>query len=46
MAWSLVHGIARLAVAGRLPFDSHAASLQFADRTIARSLGMLAWQNP
>jgi len=42
-AWSLVHGIAKLAVAKRLPFRSRAAVLQFAESTIERSLAVLSW---
>lgn len=42
-AWSLVHGIAKLAVAKRLPFQSRAAVLQFAESTIGGSLPALSW---
>jgi AcrR family transcriptional regulator len=38
MAWSLVHGIAKLAVAGRLPFRSKAEIVKFAEHAIDDSL--------
>jgi AcrR family transcriptional regulator len=34
MAWSLVHGVAKLAIAKRLPFDSEAGALRFAAQAI------------
>ena len=34
MAWSLVHGIAKLAIAGRLPFRSRREILRFAEAAI------------
>ena len=37
-AWSLVHGIAKLAVAARLPFRSKAEILRFAEQAIGESL--------
>jgi AcrR family transcriptional regulator len=37
-AWSLVHGIAKLAVAGRLPFRTKAAMLKFAKFAIDESI--------
>ena len=37
-AWSLVHGIAKLAVAARLPFQSKAATLKFAKFAIDESI--------
>lgn len=37
-AWSLVHGIAKLAVAGRLPFRTKAAMLKFAMFAINESV--------
>jgi AcrR family transcriptional regulator len=37
-AWSLVHGIAKLAVAGRLPFRTKAAMLKFAKFAIDESV--------
>ena len=37
-AWSLVHGIAKLAVVGRLPFRSKAAMLKFAQFAIDESV--------
>ncbi len=35
MAWSLVHGIAKLAIGGQLPFTSTLEVLQFAEAAIA-----------
>jgi AcrR family transcriptional regulator len=37
-AWSLVHGIAKLAVAGRFPFRTKAAMLKFAKFAIGESV--------
>lgn len=37
-AWSLVHGIAKLAVAGRLPYRTNAAMLKFAKFAIDASI--------
>jgi hypothetical protein len=37
-AWSLVHGIAKLAVAGRFPFRTKAAMLKFANFAIDESV--------
>jgi len=37
-AWSLVHGIAKLAVAQRFPFQSNAEVLMFAKKAIKGSL--------
>jgi hypothetical protein len=37
-AWSLVHGIAKLAVAGRFPFRTKAALLKFAKFAIDESV--------
>jgi AcrR family transcriptional regulator len=37
-AWSLVHGIAKLAVAGRFPFGTKAATLKFAKFAINESV--------
>ncbi|HTC65073.1 MAG TPA: TetR/AcrR family transcriptional regulator [Candidatus Saccharimonadales bacterium] len=37
-AWSLVHGIAKLAVAGRLPFRTRAGMLKFAKFAIDESI--------
>jgi AcrR family transcriptional regulator len=34
VAWSLVHGVAKLAVAQRLPFPSEEAVLRFAERAV------------
>jgi AcrR family transcriptional regulator len=36
-AWALVHGIARLAIAGRLPLRSRAAILRFTDSMLEQS---------
>lgn len=41
-AWSLVHGIAKLAVAGRLPFRTNAAMLKFAKFAIDESISASA----
>jgi AcrR family transcriptional regulator len=38
LAWTMVHGIAKLATAKRLPFDSRAGILKFADFVIDQSL--------
>jgi AcrR family transcriptional regulator len=38
LAWSLVHGVAKLAVTGRLPYQSRADILKFAEFVIDRSL--------
>jgi len=38
LAWSMVHGIAKLAIAGRLPFESRADTLKFARFVINESL--------
>ena len=38
LAWTMVHGIAKLATAKRLPFDSRAGILKFANFVIDRSL--------
>jgi AcrR family transcriptional regulator len=43
-AWSLVHGIAKLAVSKRLPFGSHEQVLRFADAAIDASISAL--RNP
>jgi AcrR family transcriptional regulator len=43
-AWSLVHGIAKLGVAKRLPFGSHEQVLRFADAAIDASISAL--RNP
>ncbi|HEV2522259.1 MAG TPA: TetR/AcrR family transcriptional regulator [Candidatus Acidoferrales bacterium] len=37
-AWSLVHGIAKLAIAGRLPFPKKSAMLKFAEFAIDQSV--------
>ncbi len=44
VAWSLVHGIAKLAIAQRLPFRSSVAALKFAELAIHRSMPSLAWR--
>jgi AcrR family transcriptional regulator len=38
LAWSMVHGIAKLAIAGRLPYQSKAKVLKFAEFVIDESL--------
>ena len=38
LAWSLVHGIAKLAITGRLPYRSKAEILKFAEFVIDESL--------
>ena len=38
LAWTMVHGIAKLATAKRLPFDSRAGILKFANFVIEESL--------
>ena len=38
LAWSMVHGIAKLAITGRLPFRSNAETLKFAGFVIDESL--------
>jgi len=38
LAWSMVHGIAKLAITGRLPYQSKAAILKFAEFVIDESL--------
>jgi AcrR family transcriptional regulator len=38
LAWSMVHGIAKLAITGRLPFQSRSEILKFAEFVIAESL--------
>jgi AcrR family transcriptional regulator len=38
LAWSMVHGIAKLAITGRLPYRSSAAILKFAGFVIDQSL--------
>jgi AcrR family transcriptional regulator len=44
VAWSMVHGIAKLAIAGRLPFRSRAEVLRFTASALNESL--LAWAIP
>ncbi|HLJ50137.1 MAG TPA: TetR/AcrR family transcriptional regulator [Bryobacteraceae bacterium] len=44
VAWSLVHGISKLAIAQRLPFRSSAAVLKFAEIAIQASMPSLAWR--
>ena len=39
-AWSIVHGIAKLAIAGRLPFSSESAVLRFAEYVIQNAFPM------
>ena len=43
VAWSLVHGIAKLAIAGRLPFQSKSEILAFADQAIGHSITAISW---
>jgi hypothetical protein len=38
MAWTMVHGIAKLAITGRLPFSSSTEVLKFAEFVIDQSL--------
>jgi AcrR family transcriptional regulator len=38
LAWTMVHGIAKLAITGRLPFQSNGAVLKFAEFVINQSL--------
>jgi AcrR family transcriptional regulator len=38
LAWTMVHGIAKLAITGRLPFASNSEVLSFAEFVIAQSL--------
>jgi len=38
LAWTMVHGIAKLAIAGRLPFHSNAEVLKFGEFVITQSL--------
>src|SRR5215470_6147143 len=38
LAWTMVHGIAKLAITGRLPFQSNAEIVKFAGFVIAQSL--------
>ena len=41
LAWSMVHGVAKLAIAGQLPFSGSAQVLQFTDMaTEALRMGM------
>ena len=38
LAWSMVHGVAKLAITGRLPYPSRPAILKFAEFVISASL--------
>jgi hypothetical protein len=38
LAWTMVHGIAKLAITGRLPFPSNTDVLKFAEFVINQSL--------
>jgi AcrR family transcriptional regulator len=38
LAWSMVHGVAKLAITGRLPYETKAEILEFADFVINESL--------
>jgi AcrR family transcriptional regulator len=40
LAWTMVHGIAKLAIAGRLPFRSNAEVVKFAEFVIDQSLSV------
>jgi hypothetical protein len=42
LAWSMVHGVAKLAIAGRLPYGSKAEILKFAKFVIDQSLPVRA----
>jgi AcrR family transcriptional regulator len=42
LAWSMVHGIAKLAITGRLPYRSRAAILKFTEFVMDTSLPMCA----
>ena len=42
VAWSLVHGISKLAVSGQLPFASRSEILAFAEQTIRSSAALLS----
>jgi AcrR family transcriptional regulator len=41
LAWTMVHGIAKLAITGRLPFPSSAEVLKFAEFVIDQSLPII-----
>ena len=43
LAWTMVHGIAKLAITGRLPFRSANEVLKFAEFVIAQSLPAGKW---
>jgi hypothetical protein len=42
LAWTMVHGVAKLATAGRLPFASESDTLKFASFVIDQSLPVRA----
>jgi len=46
LAWTMVHGIAKLAIAGRLPFRSHKEILKFAEFVIEQSLPIRGQRDP
>ena len=46
LAWSVVHGIAKLAITGRLPFSSKAEVLKFAEFVIENSLPTVTRSKP
>ena len=46
LAWSMVHGIAKLAITGRLPYHSKSDVLKFAEFVINRSLPVCAFPSP
>ena len=45
MAWSMVHGIAKLAITGRLPYHSKSDVLKFAEFMIDQSLPLRTFPN-
>jgi len=46
LAWSMVHGIAKLAITGRLPYHSKSDVLKFAEFVINRSLPVRTFPIP
>jgi AcrR family transcriptional regulator len=46
LAWSMVHGIAKLAITGRFPFSSQKEILKFAEYVIANSLPTVIRSEP
>jgi hypothetical protein len=41
LAWTMVHGIAKLAITGRLPFNFNVQVLKFAEFVINQSLPVI-----